>query len=237
MTRLLIGSCALVIAPSFGGLAMTTPSTACAQIASITGHVLDVVGQPLPGTSVTAILQSGGPTHRATADADGAYRFEMLPEGTYRVDFDVQGFDLARRNHVQVRNNAPSVADVVLSLSALCECIGYRYPLPLQERAGRVLDAGGRPLPHARLLIVSPVRREAAHADEEGRFRVRVPVDGTWPLTASDTGFTAVIRWVSAVDAAPILFTLGYAGAPGAPDNQRLEEGCRCPELFTHEGQ
>ena len=85
---------------------------------------------------------------------------------------------------------------------------------------------------------VSPMRREVAYADTEGRFLIRVPVDKTWPLTVSDTGFHAVTQQVSGSVAELIVFRLAHAGTTGLPDHERFGRGCRCPgDLFRHKGR
>ena len=216
----------------------TRTDVAVEQTGIIAGRVVDAIGQPVPGVSVTTIPESGGLGKRVTTGRDGTYRFETLPSETYRVDFETLAFDLTRRNHVRVRNHASTSAEAVLHVSAICECVTIVPPNPLAVRAGEVVDDAGRPLPHARLEVVSPIRREVAYADADGRFLVRVPTDATWPLTASDTGFGAVTQQVSGAVAEPTVFRLRYAGTTGVPDSERLSRACRCPgDLFAHSGR
>ena len=208
------------------------------QTASIGGHVADPTGQPLPGVSVMTIAETGGISSRATSGRDGAYHFDTLPDGTYRVDFELLGFDLIRRNSVRVRHDATAAADATLRVSTVCECIDIVPLTALRQRTGQVVDESGWPLAHARLEVVSPMRREVRYADGEGRFAVRVPVNETWPLTASDTGFAAATQSVSGIVAGGILFRLARAGTTGPPDTERFPRGCRCPgDLFTHLGR
>ena len=202
---------------------------AVAQSASIAGVPRDVIGQTLPGVTVTTIPESGGLVKRTTSGRDGAYRFEALPDGTYRVDFELLGFDLIRRNHVRVRPDTVATVDAVLPVSAICECVTVVPPSPLRQRAGRVVDESDRPLPHAHLEVVSSIGREVAYADDEGRFLVRAPINEMWPLTASDTGFRAVTQQLSGAVAEPIELRLAHAGTTGVPNEERLARGCRCP--------
>lgn len=207
-----------------------------AQTSSIIGSVTDRGGAYwLAGVSVTARLASGGQPMRATSGSDGIYRFDGLITGTYRLDFEVQGFDITRLNRVRVVAGAPARADAQMYPSSICECVERVQPVPLKERTGRVVDDSDRPLPHARLTIGSPVRVETAYADGEGGFRVRVPVDGTWPLTASDTEFGASTLQVSASVALPIVFRLKSVSVASVPASEYFNRGCRCPgDLFTH---
>ena len=86
-----------------------------AQSASIAGVVRDGNGGVIPGVNVTTIPQSGGLVRHTTSGSDGSYRFDGLPDGTYRVDFDLRGFELVRRNHVRVSRDAEANIDVALA--------------------------------------------------------------------------------------------------------------------------
>ncbi len=180
-----------------------------AQSARIAGVVRDGIGGGIPDVSVTTISQSGGLLRHTMSGSDGSYRFDGLPDGTYRVDFQLRGFELVRRNHVRVSRNAGAPIDAVLALRAICECIAREPPSPWTQRPGQVIDKTGRPLPHARIQLVG---REETYTDNEGRFFIRVPVYEKWPLTASDTGFRSVTEQVSGADSATVVLSLEYRG-------------------------
>src|SRR5262249_62017 len=117
-------------------------------------------------------------------------------------------------------------------------CVTVIDATALRERSGQVVDQAGRPLAHARLEIGSPLQRNFGYADGEGRFRVRLPVNGNWPLTASDGGFGTLKLQVSGTADVPIVFRLPYTGTSDLSDVQTLKRGCRCPgDLFTHDGR
>ena len=205
------------------------------QSPSISGRVVDSAGWPVPGAFVTATEESGGRAIRVTTDRDGTYQFASLPDGTYRIDFELTGFDRMRRNHLPVPSGATAiVGDVTLYVSAVCECVNVRVTATLRERAGLVTDESGRPLARARVQIESPALTEWAYTDSEGRFRVRVAVDESWTLTASATGFIAATQQVSGSFEEPVLFRLRPSGTP-PPDIERFKQMC-CPgQLFTSE--
>jgi hypothetical protein len=208
-----------------------------AKSPSIAGHALDGTGQPISGVSVTVLPEAGGVVRHATSGADGAYQFESVPDGTYRVDFNIQGFDSIRRNHVRVRPDGTATVDATLLVSAICDCVTVIDAAELRERSGRVVDESGRPLPHARLEITSPLRREVGYADSQGRFRVRVPVSETWPITASDSGFGTVTLQASAIGNGPIVLRLPFVGTAHLAETERFKGPC-CPgDLFTHDGR
>lgn len=216
---------------------LITVSGVIAQSPGMAGTVAQRSGPGISGVLITSLPSSGGIARRTTSGNGGAYSFAELDEGTYRLDFDVTGFDLIRRNHVRVRRGTTATVDASVSMSAVCECVEFVPAAPLRERAGQVVDQSGRPLPHARLELVSPTRREVAFADDEGRFQVRLPLNGAWPLTASDSGFRAVTQRVSA-DWTAIRLSLGPDDGAEVPDTERFPRGCRCPgDLFTHQGR
>lgn len=195
-----------------------------AQHAGLTGVVRDPNGGVLPGVAVTIIPQSGGPIRRTTGGSDGVYRFDRLPDGVYRVDFDLPGFELVRRNRVLVSGDKAANIDAELHLRAICECLTVETPTPWAQRLGQVIDNAGHPLPHARVEVVG---YETATTDSEGRFLVRVPASGTLTLTATDTGFRSTTEHVSGDDAATVVLSLEHVGITGVPDVQRFG-GCQC---------
>jgi hypothetical protein len=183
---------------------------------------------------VTALPEAGGAATRATSGKDGAFRFDGLADGIYRLDFELRGFDPVRRNNVRVEDGAAPAIDVSLPVGAICECVTTEDSTPLLERSGWVFDESGRPLPHARLEVVAPTRREVAYADVEGRFKVRLPASGEWTVTASDTGFQPETRQETGASAAIITFRLRRDGMARSPDVEHFARRC-CPgELFTH---
>jgi Carboxypeptidase regulatory-like domain len=216
LTRVPLILSVILIAPS---------AVVFAQSARIAGVVRDGIGGVIPGVSVTTIPQSGGLLRHTTSGSDGSYRFDGLPDGTYRVDFDLRGFELVRRNHVRVSRDAEANIDVVLHPRMICECMTLEPPSPWAQRPGQVVDKSGRPLPHARIQLVG---REEAYTDNEGRFFIRVPVFEQWPLTASDTGFRSVTEQVSGADSATVVLSLEYEDTTGVPDVQRFGR-CECP--------
>ena len=216
----------------------------------VVGRVVDTIGKPLPGVTVTMMPAAGGEQTRTTTAGDGTYRFDKMSDGMYRVDFELVGFDVTRRNFVRVRNASSTFADATLRLSSMCECVSVTGLPRVAQRSGLVVDEKGRPLPRARLELAVPIPaepgvapastwREVRYADTEGRFSVLAPITGTWPLTASDSGFRPATQQISASAAEPITFRLFFTGTgPELPDYERFSRGCRCSgDLFTHQGR
>ena len=235
-TRTLRHLITLTLAAVVVGSTAPARSAAIAQSAPLVGRVIDVARGPIPGVVVTALPESGGVARRVLSGVDGSYEFSSLPEGTYRVDFEIQGFQLMRRNHVRVPRGPSDSVDGILSPRGMCECIHVAPSVPVSERSGQVVDGEGRPLPHARVTIATSRTSEVAYADADGRFRVRVPIGEKWSLTASDSGFNAVTLQVSSTVPAPFRLALQYAGTRPLPDVEPLNRKCECPDdLFVHD--
>ena len=233
----------LFYVPTSVALAAALTHAVIAQ-GGVVGRAVDNAGQPLPGVTVTIMPAPGGEQTRTTTAGDGTYRFDKMADGMYRVDFELLGFDTARRNFVRVRNGSSMVADATLRVSSICECVTVTGLPPATPRPGRVVDEAGRPLPRARLEIAVPMpaepgvaastRREMTYTDSEGRFFVLVPVAGAWPLTAADSGFRPVTQQVSASATEPIVFKLFFTGTgPELPEQEQLSRMCCGSPLFT----
>src|SRR5262245_7215647 len=90
---------------------------------AVTGRVVDTAGQPIPGVLVKMLRASGGTQTGTVTSADGTYRYEKVPDGNYRVDFELLGFEAIRRNYVVVRDGRSTFADATLRVRAICECV------------------------------------------------------------------------------------------------------------------
>src|SRR5438876_1260095 len=101
--RLLL--CALCV------LAVAAAANAQVQTGSVAGVVSDASNAVMPGVTVSL---SGdkliGGVQSQTTDNAGAYRFDRLPPGSYRVKFELQGFRSIDRSDIVV--NAAFVAMV-----------------------------------------------------------------------------------------------------------------------------
>ncbi len=137
---------------------------------------------------------------------------------------------------MNVRADIPATVDAVLSVSSACECV--TIPLTTAApRPGQVVDETNRPIPYARVELTGPARRAAAYADKEGRFLVRVPIDGLWSISASQGGFDVTTQQLSAASSEPLVIRLRYVGSQGPPSAERIGRGCRCSDLITGEGR
>lgn len=224
--------CLAAILEASSGGARTRAAIAVQDLVVIAGEVRDRAGQVLPGVTVTILPDGGGRTTYTTTDRDGRYHLDGLPDGTYRIDFELPGFSGIRRNHVVVGRDGSARVDAVISVRPQCECLSSGFKTVPRDVFGQVVDEAGRPLPHARLEVAGPKRWEIAYADAEGRFRFRPPVEGTWPIVASDGGFAPARQQISSATTGPLVLQLRFLGTQGLPDTEFNTE-CDCPEYFA----
>src|SRR5690349_15924430 len=78
------------------------PVSARTQVAAVFGTVTDRRGAVIPGAQVTISSQSTGLKRTAVTDTTGQYRFAGLPEGSYGLLTEKQGFQAEVRGGVAI---------------------------------------------------------------------------------------------------------------------------------------
>src|SRR5581483_6536352 len=73
-----------------------------ATTGALAGVVVDVEGMFLPDVIVTLVNHATNQTQTAATDAMGAYRFSLLPPGSYEVKFAMAGFKSSRFSPVTI---------------------------------------------------------------------------------------------------------------------------------------
>ena len=134
---------------------------------SIEGNVIDELGQPLPGVTVSAL---GATSAVGTTDRVGYYRLRALPPGPYLVRAHVEGYLASRREVVKV--NTGGASRHVVSLRRLGPATG-----PSGVAAPRVLAAGFSLTASARPQLatdgIQPDTFAAAADPDEVSWRLR----------------------------------------------------------------
>ncbi len=82
---------------------------------SINGHITDSSGAALPGVTVTATNVDTGLSRNTVTDNTGAYQFNLLPPGKYRVDAELAGLGKASLPSVTVLLGNDTRADLKIS--------------------------------------------------------------------------------------------------------------------------
>src|SRR5687767_5545265 len=83
---------ALAVAFALISLASANHVLAQSTTGRISGTVTDTSGAILPGVTVTAIEERTGYSKSTVSDERGAYVLVTLPNGTYSVTSELQGF-------------------------------------------------------------------------------------------------------------------------------------------------
>ncbi|MBZ5653636.1 MAG: carboxypeptidase-like regulatory domain-containing protein, partial [Acidobacteriia bacterium] len=85
----------------------------------LSGTVTDASGGVVPGVTVTIVNEATQATRGAVTGADGTYTFTLLPPGTYRAEFALQGFKTAVRNDVVCQIGTNQVLSVKLEIGEI----------------------------------------------------------------------------------------------------------------------
>ncbi|HEX5887743.1 MAG TPA: carboxypeptidase regulatory-like domain-containing protein [Pyrinomonadaceae bacterium] len=85
----------------------------------IEGKITDPKGAGIPGASVTVTNQTSKQEFTAVTDAEGRYKVEGLPAGTYEVTVAAKGFKETRQANVKVEDDGVKPVDVRLEIASL----------------------------------------------------------------------------------------------------------------------
>jgi outer membrane receptor protein involved in Fe transport len=103
-------------------VAASTIAAAQTTTGTIAGHVVDAQGLVLPGVTVTAASPNLQGVRAVTTSENGDYVFTALPPGSYRVSFELSGFDRQERN-VTLAPTQTLPIDVRMGISAIAESV------------------------------------------------------------------------------------------------------------------
>ena len=114
-------------------LLILAPTVAHAQ-ATIAGTVRDSSGAALPGvtveTSSPALIEK---VRTATTDGSGLYRIVNLPPGTYTVSFTLTGFNVIRREGIELSGSFTAQIDGSLTVGGVTETITVSGETPVVD--------------------------------------------------------------------------------------------------------
>ncbi|HEY4683609.1 MAG TPA: carboxypeptidase-like regulatory domain-containing protein, partial [Candidatus Acidoferrales bacterium] len=159
-----------------------------ATTGQITGAVKDPSGAVIAGAKVT-LTSPAGAEREATTDAEGHYRFPLLPPGTYQLTVEAPGFKAFALQGVLVKITETTEADASLTLAAARESVTVTAEPPLVQSSspttGRVIgetQLRQLPLPtrnFQQLLTLSPgTVAGLSNNTELGRGDVNISVNG-----------------------------------------------------------
>src|SRR5215212_4293799 len=90
---------------------------------SVSGQVLDPQGQAVPGATVTLTsIETNAVRSQKTSDK-GAFVFELIPPGAYRIEAEAAGFKKAIVNDVRALVSKPTEVPVQLEVGSISEAV------------------------------------------------------------------------------------------------------------------
>jgi len=193
------------VAPQGAAEISSTSAASVAQIESWTptgeARVFGTVtrestGEPLAGVEVALLLREGWLARSATTDAAGAYSFDELPGGVYRLTSGGGAADVVQR----------TVRGALIVGDEDERRVDFRVKLGGRVW-GRITDAQGNPVKHATILVgtsesvftqVTQAARQqrilAGRSDEHGDYVVSgVPFEREWRVWADKERFAPLL--------------------------------------------
>ncbi|HEY7291449.1 MAG TPA: carboxypeptidase regulatory-like domain-containing protein [Vicinamibacterales bacterium] len=99
----------------------------------LTGLVSDTQGAILPGVTVTVTSPALIGEQTTVTQPDGKYLFPALPSGTYKIVFDLSGFQKLTRENVQLTVGQTISVDVQLPIATLAESVTVTGASPVVD--------------------------------------------------------------------------------------------------------
>src|SRR5688500_15639669 len=114
-------------------LALAAPAFAQQTTGNITGRIVDDQGAAVPGVTVTARGAQTGFVRSDVSDAEGVYRLNALPVGTYDLTAELQGFSKVAQKGVVVNVGQSLDIAIAMTVASVQENITVTGETPLIE--------------------------------------------------------------------------------------------------------
>jgi hypothetical protein len=124
----------------------TVPQTHEARLlggAQIAGRIVDSSGGVIHATQVRVLDSAGREIMRTRSDDLGQYGVSGLPDGTYQLEFDAQGFKKLVVNNAQIRNGIGSEQDATLQVGDASQTVVVTATAPTVETTNASVGGGG----------------------------------------------------------------------------------------------
>jgi len=108
-------------------------ATAQTQYGSLRGSVADQSDAALPGVTVTLSSPALLVEQTTISDGTGQYRFEQLPVGTYKVSFELSGFQNTIRDGIQIPAGFNATVNMQLRVGSLEETVTVSGASPVVD--------------------------------------------------------------------------------------------------------
>ncbi|MBV8728933.1 MAG: carboxypeptidase regulatory-like domain-containing protein [Acidobacteriia bacterium] len=106
---------------------------------ALTGTVTDPSSAVVPNVTVTLTNNDTGQVRTITTGADGAYRFALIPPGTYKVRFSAGGFKVAEVPSVTVNVSETPVLNQALEVGQQAESVVVQAEAAVLQTADSTL--------------------------------------------------------------------------------------------------
>lgn len=100
---------------------------------SVNGTVSDNTGAVVPGVTVTVSGPALMGSQTAVTNDQGQYRFPTLPPGTYRLNYQLQGFNTIVREGIVVNVGFTATVNVQLALASIAETVTVSGASPVVD--------------------------------------------------------------------------------------------------------
>jgi hypothetical protein len=128
----------------------------------LTGRVTDASGNVIANATVTATTVDTGQILSATTGADGSYRFEGLPSGTYWVKFEAAGFKTLEIPSAKVTGTEAAVLDEKLEVGEQID----GKPAPSQQNTLPNAPSSSTTAPSLEDLGLTPQQTQGSAQDQ-----------------------------------------------------------------------
>ncbi|HWC16501.1 MAG TPA: carboxypeptidase regulatory-like domain-containing protein, partial [Terriglobales bacterium] len=132
LPRLLVSLSLIIVFAIFStGLCFGQAATASS---TLIGTVTDKTGAVIVGVTVTATDNATSNSRTAVTNSLGAYRFEVLPPGTYTVKANMAGFSMLTANNVELLVGRSTTQDFTLSPGTASTTVEVAAEAPLLDQ-------------------------------------------------------------------------------------------------------
>src|SRR5262245_42554187 len=113
---------------------LSSPGTVFAQTGSIAGVVKDTTGAVMPGVLVEASSPALIERVRtATTDDKGQYKIVDLRPGIYAVTFTLTGFNIVKRENIELTTGFTAPVNAELKVGAITETVTVSAESPIVD--------------------------------------------------------------------------------------------------------
>lgn len=121
----LLAACLFPPAPLRATTLLEEESQAAATTSSLTGNVLDQTGSVIIGATVSLMKSADTPVAISKTDKNGAFNFDNIPAGKYRLRVEAAGFQQTEMEVLAGSKGSPPVR-VVLAIPTLNETVSVK---------------------------------------------------------------------------------------------------------------